>query len=114
VFTFIELKPFTRRLLELGKDKSDDILLSIQNDLIKNPDRGSRVEGLGGIRKARCADPTRGKGKRGGLRYLYYYIETDGQMFLIFLFDKNEKEDLTKEEKKALRNVLNILKETKP
>ena len=112
MFTFIELRAFTRRLIEIGKHRADDILLLIQSDLIDNPERGTRVEGLGGIRKARCADPTRGKGTRGGFRYLYYYIEKDGQIFLMFLFDKNEQEDLTKDQKKSIRKALDKLKET--
>jgi hypothetical protein len=114
VLRFVELRAFTRRLFELGKDRADEILLSIQSDLISDPGRGKRVEGLGGIRKARCTDPTRGKGQRGGFRYLYYYIERDGQIFLMFLFDKDEQEDLTKEQRKSLSQALNTLKEARP
>jgi hypothetical protein len=110
VLRFIELRAFTRRLFELGKDRADEILSLIQSDLIGDPERGRRVEGLGGIRKARCADPTRGKGKRGGFRYLYYYIERDGQIFLMLLFDKDEQGDLTREQRRSLRQALNVLK----
>ena len=69
---FIELPVFTKRLLALAKEHSDDVLLEIQSDLLENPARGKIVEGTGGVRKARAADPARGKGKRGGFRYLYY------------------------------------------
>jgi hypothetical protein len=68
---------------------------------IKNPERGTRVKGLGGIQKARAEDPRRGKGKRGGFRYMYYYIEPDKQIFLMAIFSKDEQEDLNKEQKKA-------------
>jgi hypothetical protein len=47
------------------------VLNSIQADLLKNPARGDLVQGLGGIRKARCSNPARGKDKRGGYRYLF-------------------------------------------
>ena len=70
---FIESRAFTRRLLALGK-KSLEVLSAIQGDLLDNPERGRVVQGLAGIRKARAADPGRGKGKRGGFRYLYLYV----------------------------------------
>ena len=60
------------------------------------------MEGLGGIRKARTADPFRRKGKRGGFRYLYLHFARDEQIALLYLFDKDEKEDLTKEDKRIL------------
>jgi hypothetical protein len=64
------------------------------------------VFSLGGIRKARTADPSRKKGKRGGFRYLYLYLYLyfvrGEQIALLYLFDKNEKEDLTKADKKIL------------
>lgn len=102
---FIESRAFTSRLLRIAGAQADEVLLAIQSDLLKNPERGSRLEGLGGIRKARTADPNRGKGKRGGFRYLYLYFVHDEQIALLFLFDKNEKEDLRKEDKKALAKL---------
>jgi hypothetical protein len=107
---FIEFKSFTTRLTELAKEHAEDVLVSIQTDLIKNPERGTRVKGLGGIRKARAEDPRRGKGKRGGFRYMYYYIESDKQIFLMAIFSKDEQEDLNKEQKKALRKAVDSLK----
>lgn len=50
------------------------------------------VPGLGGVRKARIANPRRGKGKRGGFRYLYLYLE-----------HKNEQEDASEEQRKQIR-----------
>ena len=58
------------------------------------PKRGSVIEGTSGVRKSRAADPTRGKGKSGGFRYMYYYIEQDGQIFLLMVFNKNEQDNL--------------------
>lgn len=110
MFTFVEFRSFTRRLQELGGDSADEVLLRIQNDLIANPERGDLVRGLGGIRKARCADPARRNGTRGGFRYLYYFIREGGQVFLMFLFDKNKREGLTDDQKKTLRRTLDILR----
>jgi len=112
VLEFIEFPVFTRRLHVLAEEHADKVLLTIQNDLIQNPTRGKVVQGTAGVRKSRAADPTRGKGKRGGFRYLYYYIERDGQIFLLFIFDKNEQGDLTKEQRKTLAAQIRELKET--
>ena len=103
---FIELPLFTRRLAIIAGVHADDVLLEIQSDLLENPRRGKVVEGTGGVRKARAADPTRGKGKRGGFRYFYYFIERDGQVFLLMLFNKDEQDDLTIEQKKALKKAI--------
>jgi hypothetical protein len=80
-----------------------DVLSLIQADLLDNPVRGDLVRGLGGIRKARCSNPVRGKGKRGGYRFLYLYLESRHHIHILYLLDKGEQEDLTKEERKALR-----------
>jgi hypothetical protein len=111
VLEFIELPVFTRRLEALAKGHSDDILLEIQNDLLEKPTRGKVVEGAGGVRKAWAADPTRGKGKRGGFRYLYYFLEKDVQVFLLMVFSKDEQADLSGEQKKALKKAVNELLE---
>jgi len=87
---FIEFRIFTERLRRLD-----------------NPQRGTVVPGLAGIRKARAENPARGKGKRGGFRYMYYFLESED---LLFLFDKGEQEDLNERQKTALRTVVAELK----
>jgi hypothetical protein len=49
------------------------------------------------------ANPQRGKGKSGGFRYMYYYVEKDGQIFLLMIFSKDEQDNLTAAQKKWLR-----------
>jgi hypothetical protein len=102
---FIESWPFTRRLRELAGDAADELLRAIQNQLDQNPGRGSLVPGLGGVRKARIGNPGRGKGKRGGFRYLYLYWRTEQQIGLLFLLDKGEREDLNAAERKLIREL---------
>jgi hypothetical protein len=102
---FIESRAFTRRLIALSKDGATQVLTAIQSDLLDNPERGRIVQGLGGIRKARAADPERGKGKRGGFRYLYMYFVTDQEIYLLYLFDKNEQEDLSPSQRRLLRDL---------
>ena len=88
-----------------------NVLSVIQEDLLKNPNRGDLVQGLGGIRKARVGNPLRGKGKRGGFRYLFLYLENRSHIHLLYLLDKDEQEDLSNEERKALRALVGQIRE---
>jgi hypothetical protein len=109
---FIESLAFTRRLHELAKNDAVAVLGAIQSDLLENPERGRLISGLGGIRKARAGDPARSKGKRGGLRYLYLYLQVRQHIHLFFLFGKNEAEDVNERERRALRRMADdVLKE---
>ena len=64
------------------------------------------IEGTGGLRKLRQADRRRGKGKRGGLRVIYYWWQTRRQFWLFTLYDKDEMDDLSADERKALKSML--------
>lgn len=71
------------------------------------------MQGLGGIRKARCSNPARGKGKRGGFRYLFLYLEDRGHIHLLYLLDKDEQDDLSSDERNVLRTLVAEIKRTK-
>ncbi len=101
------------RLQQLAGASAVDVLNTIQADLIKSPTRGDVVRDLGGIRKARCSNPSRSKGKRGGYRYLFLYLENRDHIHLLYLLDKDEQEDLSNEERKALRMLVNEIKKAK-
>lgn len=107
---FIESQPFTKRLHQLAGTSADEVLRGIQNDLLQNAEKGDVVRGLGGIRKARTANPARGKGKRGGYRYMHLYLEHKDHIHLLFLLDKDEQEDLDEAQRKALRQMVVALK----
>jgi len=110
---FIESPAFTRRLRQLAGDSADELLSAIQRELLEKPDRGTMVPGLGGVRKARIANPGRRKGKRGGYRYLYLYFERRQHIHLLILLDKNEQEDASDEQRKQMRGwVAQIKKDT--
>ena len=94
----------------MAGDSASGVLEQIQADLLERPERGSIVRGLGGIRKARASNPSRGKGKRGGFRYLYLYLERRGHIHLLFLLDKGEQEDLSEDQRKTLRRMVAELK----
>jgi hypothetical protein len=73
-------------------------------------EQGNIIRGLGGIRKARAANPTRGKGARGGYRYMQLYLEHRDHIHLLFLLDKGEQEKLDTEQRKSLRRMVAELK----
>src|SRR5207302_6461923 len=97
---FIEAPAFTRHISEY---LTDDAYRELQAELADNPELGDRMPGTGGFRKLRWADAKRGKGRRSGLRIIYYYFVSDLQIWLMTLYDKNEAADLSFREKKALR-----------
>ncbi len=107
---FIESQAFSDRLAALARERADDVLRAIQSDLIQNPERGAVIQGTSGVRKARAADPGRRRGKRGGFRYLYYYIEKGGEIYLLMFFSKAEQADLSAKQKEILKAAIAALR----
>lgn len=102
---FVELPAFTRyRADYLG----DEGFRGLQEVMMQNPKAGDVIKGTGGLRKLRYSDPRRGKGKRGGLRVIYYWWDGGLQFWLFTLYDKNEMADLSPDEKKALKGILQV------
>lgn len=100
---FIEAPLFTRLL---GNYLEDEEYQRLQLALALEPDAGDIIPGTGGCRKLRWADPRRGKGKRGGLRLIYYYLVSDMQIWLLTLYDKGEAADLTARERRLLKTAI--------
>jgi len=107
---FLETPLFTRLL---GDYLTDESYQQLQRALMENPERGDVMPGTGGFRKVRWEDVRRGKGKRGGLRVIYYYLTADHQIWFFTLYDKDEATDLTTEEKKALKKAIQAELEAK-
>jgi hypothetical protein len=107
-YSFVETAVFTR---QVDSKASLDVLYAIQNDLLANPKRGDIVQGTGGVRKARVADPQSGRGKRDSYRYLYLYLEHRGRIYLLYLYGKNEQSDLSPEQKKTVARLAQLVKE---
>jgi hypothetical protein len=97
---FIEAPAFTRHLSDYLNDEQYG---ELQRRLASNPTAGDLMPGTGGFRKMRWADVRRGKGSRGGLRIIYYHFNSDNQIWLMSLYDKDEASDLTARQKKALK-----------
>ena len=100
---FVELPAFGRHR---GTYLSDEAFRMLQATLMKRPEAGDVIEGTGGLRKLRFADTRRGKGKRGGLRVIYYWWQAGSQFWLYTLYDKDERDDLSPEQRKALKAML--------
>jgi len=100
---FVELPPFERHRADY---LDDDAFLRLQRLLMLNPEAGDVIPGTGGLRKLRFGDERRGKGKRGGLRVIYYWWDTGSQFWLFTVFDKDEMSDLTMTERKALKEMI--------
>lgn len=97
--TFVEAVGFTRRV----RDKLDDAdYRRFQSELLENPEQWGAMPGCGGLRKARWAERGRGKGKRSGVRVIYLWIPDACRIDLLDIYGKDEKDDLTAAEKKAL------------
>lgn len=97
---FIETPIFTE---DVGNLLSEDEYRALQSSLAENPDTGDVIQGTGGLRKVRGG--AQGKGKRGGVRVIYYHIVSDYQIRLILIYQKGAKDDLSDEEKKVLREL---------
>ncbi len=102
---FIEAPAFTRHV---HKYLDDDRYRALQGALAANPNLGDVMPGVGGFRKMRWADPRRGKGRRGGLRIIYFYFESERQIWLMTVYGKDEASDLTAKEKKALKAAMEV------
>lgn len=98
---FIEFRPFNRRRAEL---LDDDDLRALQDVLLANPEAGPVIPGSGGLRKLRWSAP--GSGKRGGVRVIYYLLAPRRQILLLMMYRKNEQDDLSPEQLRALRMLV--------
>lgn len=102
---FIETPHFVKRAASL---LTDDELLDLQLGLIDKPDAGDLIRASGGLRKIRVRGS--GRGKRGGSRVIYYWAVSKSQILLLDIYAKNERSDLSKEQIKSLKIVLNQFK----
>jgi mRNA-degrading endonuclease RelE of RelBE toxin-antitoxin system len=93
--------------------KADKILSAAEKDdlfdfIARNPKAGDIIPGTGGVRKMRFA--VQGKGKRGGVRVIYYYYNDRNPVLLFTVFGKNEKSDLREKEENILYRIVQEIK----
>ena len=89
MISFVETKLFTRLVQEY---LSDDEYLELQQQLLTDPEAGAVIPGSGGVRKLRWG--VAGRGKRGGLRVIYFLRTRQGQIWMLTLYAKNEAESI--------------------
>jgi hypothetical protein len=97
----IETSVFTRRVQDL---LTDEEYRELQTTLINRPTAGTLIQGSDGLRKVRWALP--GRGKSGGARVIYYWAVEQGQLLMLFMFAKNERDDLSPAQRKMLRQIV--------
>ena len=98
---FIETSIFTKQIKDLV---SDEEYRQLQQDLLVQPDKGDLIKNGGGIRKVRCAQGN--KGKSGGIRVIYDWVNEDDQIFFLVAYPKSVKDNLTDKETTILRQLV--------
>ena len=98
---FIENPTFTRLVVGLMED---DDYTKLQLVLATRPDSGKIIPGSGGIRKTRWAVGNRGK--RGGLRVIYYWQVSESQIWMLLMYPKSEQDNLTHDQIKQLKQLV--------
>lgn len=105
-FESVRTKPFEDSAKGiLGEEE----IRRLEEDLVLNPRAGDVIVGTGGVRKTRVA--VEGRGKRGGARVAYLYLEVRERIYLLYAFAKNEQANLTADEKKQVRARVAQIKE---
>ncbi len=98
---FIETPVFTKDVRDL---LSDEEYRGLQLALVLRPEQGSVIPGSGGLRKLRWG--SKGRGKRGGIRLIYYWITAENTIFMLLLYDRSTQVDLTPAQARMLRQVV--------
>jgi len=91
---------------------AESAVLELQRYLAWNPLAGDVIPGTGGLRKLRWA--AKGHGKRGGARVIYYYADRGRPLYLLAVYAKNEKVDLSAREKKQMAALVDLLRDADP
>jgi hypothetical protein len=97
----IETSVFTRQVLRL---LTDDEYRKLQAVLASRPTVGDLIRGSGGLRKHRWGIGD--KGKRGGIRVIYYWAPALDQLLMLFMYPKTERDDLSDEQVRVLRAIV--------
>ena len=105
--TITELPEYIKRAEALLTEQERKAVIDY---LAEHPKAGDLMEGTGGIRKLRWSRGS--KGKSGGVRAIYYYHDERIPLYLLTLFGKNERANLSKSDRNALSNLVSILVDT--
>jgi hypothetical protein len=106
-------RPITVAETPLFVRQANDIWDPAEHDdfvdfIARNPEAGDIIPETGGVRKLRWRRA--GTGKRGGVRVVYFYYDPDSPLYLLMVYAKAAREDMTPDEKKAVRKLTVVLK----
>jgi mRNA-degrading endonuclease RelE of RelBE toxin-antitoxin system len=100
---FVETPVFTAAL---RRQLDDETYRALQLALLLRPQQGRIIRGSGGLRKLRWRLPLHGRGKRGGLRLIYYWEPDQDVIYMLYLYAKNEQGDLTPGQMRVLKRLV--------
>lgn len=100
---FLETDVFTRDITTLLEDEE---YAELQGVLIIQPEAGDLIKGTGGLRKLRWGQARRGKGKRSGIRVIYYWYTQGSLIYMLLAYSKDQREDLSMEQKRILTRLV--------
>lgn len=103
---FVLTPSFERAWAEMGLGDSE--LARLQSLLLMDPEAGDVIQGTGGARKVRI--PLEGRGKPGGGRVIYVDVVIREQIYLLMAYPKNVQTDLSQDQKKMMRKLIEIIK----
>jgi hypothetical protein len=99
--TFVETKLFTELVLDY---LSDDEYAAMQQFLVVNPEAGDVIPGSGGVRKLRWG--VAGRGKRGGLRVIYFLRRRHDEVWMLTLYAKNVADNIPAKVLKKIKEAI--------
>ena len=103
IMRFVETTIFTRQIQSL---LTDDEYRALQSALVLRPEQGSVIRNSAGLRKIRWGSGSRGSGKRGGIRAIYYWDLSTETFFMLFAYPKSMRDDLSPEPLRVLSRVV--------
>ena len=106
--TVVETPIFLRRAEKLlSEEEYTDVMTCLAGD----PEAGDEIVGTGGVRKLRFA--AQGRGKSGGVRVIYYFYDGSMPVYALLIYGKNERADLTPEQRKSVKMFAHMIKATR-
>jgi len=103
VLEFRETTLFTRNITTL---LADEEYAELQGMLVVNPEAGDLIKQTGGLRKLRWGQQSRGKGKRGGVRVIYYWYASESIVYMLLAYSKEEQDDLSAAQTRLLMRLV--------
>jgi hypothetical protein len=101
----IRTSNYAKRARKLLKEAE---IKAAEDEIAQAPDAWPVIKSTGGVRKARAARGA--SGKSGGVRIIYYYVVVHEQIYLLDIYAKNERDNITEASKKMLRETVKVLK----